>query len=164
MVKRPFQSQARGALAHPRCGHGQSDHAGVRTLPKRRPSSFARMWCCLPRHRPCLPSIADRPPVSHSVGELIDTVHQRVRLGILSGLTGSRRADFGYLREHRVDLDPASTTSALEVTNGNLSKHLQGLEAAGYVSIEKTFADRRPRTWVAATKAGRAAFTAEVAA
>lgn len=90
--------------------------------------------------------------MSHPVGELTDTVHQRVRLGILSVLTESRRADFGYLRD------------ALEVTDGNLSKHLQVLEAAGYVSIEKTFVDRRPRTWVAATKAGRAAFAAEVAA
>ncbi len=90
--------------------------------------------------------------MSHPVGELTDTVHQRVRLGILSVLTESRRADFGYLRD------------ALEVTDGNLSRHLQVLEAAGYVSIEKTFADRRPRTWVAATKAGRAAFAAEVGA
>lgn len=70
--------------------------------------------------------------MSHSVGELTETVHQRVRLGTLSGLTKSRRADFGYLRD------------ALEVTNGNLSKHPQVVEAAGYVSIEKTFADRRP--------------------
>jgi DNA-binding MarR family transcriptional regulator len=90
--------------------------------------------------------------VNHPVGALSDTVHQRVRLGILAVLAESRRADFTYLRD------------ALEVTDGNLSKHLQVLESAGYVVIEKTFEERRPRTWVAATKAGRKAFAGEVAA
>lgn len=52
----------------------------------------------------------------------------------------------------------------LEVTDGNLSKHLQVLEEAGYVAIEKTFEDRRPRTWLAVTRAGRAAFVTEVSA
>jgi DNA-binding MarR family transcriptional regulator len=90
--------------------------------------------------------------VSHPVRDLSDTVHQRIRLGVLSVLAESRRADFGYLRD------------ALEVTDGNLSKHLQVLEAAGYVSIEKTFEHRRPRTWISVTRAGRAAFVAEVSA
>jgi DNA-binding MarR family transcriptional regulator len=90
--------------------------------------------------------------VSHPVRDLSDTVHQRVRLGVLSVLAEARRADFVYLRD------------ALEVTDGNLSKHLQVLEAAGYIAIEKTFEDRRPRTWISATKAGRAAFVAEVSA
>jgi len=90
--------------------------------------------------------------VNHPVGALTDTVHQRVRLGILSVLAESRRADFGYLRD------------ALEVTDGNLSKHLQVLESAAYIVVEKTFEDRRPRTWIALTKAGRDAFAGEVAA
>lgn len=90
--------------------------------------------------------------MTHPVRDLTDTVHQRVRLGVLSILTESRRADFGYLR------------NALEVTDGNLSKHIQVLEAAGLVDIEKAFEGKRPRTWVAITKAGSAAFASEIAA
>ena len=89
--------------------------------------------------------------MTHPTNGLDDTVHQRVRLGILSVLAGSRRADFGYLR------------AALELTDGNLSRHLQVLGDAGYVRLEKTIEGNRPRTWVAATKEGRAALAVEVA-
>jgi len=89
--------------------------------------------------------------VNHPALQLDDVVHQRVRLGILAVLAESRRADFVYLRE------------ALDLTDGNLSRHLQVLETSGYVEIEKTFEGRRPRTWIAATKAGRKAFASELA-
>ena len=89
---------------------------------------------------------------SHPSQRLDDVVHQRVRLGILAVLAEADQADFGYLKE------------ALGLTDGNLSRHLQVLEEAGYVRIDKTFEGRRPRTWVGATKAGRAAFAAELAA
>lgn len=90
--------------------------------------------------------------MTHPALRLDDTVHQRVRLGILAVLAEARRADFAYLRE------------ALSLTDGNLSRHLGVLEDAGLVEIEKRFEGRRPRTWVQATKAGRAAFAEEVAA
>jgi DNA-binding MarR family transcriptional regulator len=88
----------------------------------------------------------------HPSQRLDDVVHQRVRLGILAVLAEADDADFAYLKE------------SLGLTDGNLSRHLQVLEAAGYVRIDKTFEGRRPRTWVGATKAGRAAFAAELAA
>ena len=90
--------------------------------------------------------------MSHPTNELDDTIHQRVRLGVLAVLAESRRVDFSYLR------------TTLEVTDGNLSRHLQVLEGGGYVRIEKTFERRRPRTWVSLTKQGRAAFRAEIEA
>ena len=90
--------------------------------------------------------------MSHPANDLEETTHQRVRLGILAVLAESRRADFGYLR------------GTLELTDGNLSRHLQVLEEAGYVRVEKTFVGRRPRTWVSLTRAGRAALDGEVAA
>ena len=90
--------------------------------------------------------------MSHPTNELDDTIHQRVRLGVLAVLAESRRVDFSYLRQ------------TLELTDGNLSRHLQVLEAGGYVSIEKTFDRRRPRTWISLTKQGRAAFAAEIEA
>jgi DNA-binding MarR family transcriptional regulator len=90
--------------------------------------------------------------VTHPALRLDDTVHQRVRLGILAVLSEARRADFSYLRE------------ALELTDGNLSRHLQVLEEAGLVKVEKGFEGRRPRTWVEATKRGRRALEAEMSA
>ena len=44
------------------------------------------------------------------------------------------------------------------MTAGNISSHMSRLENAGYVSIEKGFAGKRPHTVYAMTAAGRAAF------
>ena len=44
------------------------------------------------------------------------------------------------------------------LTAGNISSHMARLEAAEYVSIEKTFVDKRPRTTYALTDTGRTAF------
>ncbi|MGI8983380.1 MAG: winged helix-turn-helix domain-containing protein [Acidimicrobiales bacterium] len=89
---------------------------------------------------------------AHPSQRLDDVVHQRVRLGILAVLAEADEADFGFLKD------------SLNLTDGNLSRHLQVLEEAGFVEVNKVFVGRRPRTWIAATKAGRAAFAAEVAA
>jgi len=88
----------------------------------------------------------------HPSSRLDDVVHQRVRLGILAVLAEADQADFGYLKE------------SLGLTDGNLSRHLQVLEEAGFVHITKAFEGRRPRTWVSPTKPGRAAFARELAA
>ena len=90
--------------------------------------------------------------MTHPSQDLDETVHQRVRLGILSVVVEARRADFTYLRD------------SLALTDGNLSRHLQVLESAGYVDVEKTFEGRRPRTWVSVTKEGRRALAAEITA
>lgn len=89
---------------------------------------------------------------AHPSQRLDDVVHQRVRLGILAVLAEADLADFAFLKE------------SLALTDGNLSRHLQVLEEAGFVRIRKTFEGRRPRTWIAATKAGRGAFASELAA
>ena len=89
--------------------------------------------------------------MTHPSSALDDTIHQRVRLGILAVLSESRRADFAYLKD------------VLEVTAGNLSQHLAVLEEAGHVQIAKSFEDKRSRTWVTVTRRGRAALASEVA-
>lgn len=89
---------------------------------------------------------------THPSQLLDDTVHQRVRLGILAVLAEADRADFGFLKE------------TLDLTDGNLSRHLRVLEDAGYVTIEKGYEDRRPRTWVNATRKGRRALTEHLTA
>ncbi len=79
-------------------------------------------------------------------------MHQRHRLGILTITAEAHRADFGYLRD------------ALNLTPGNLSRHLTVLEEAGLVQVEKGYEGRRPRTWVRITRPGRAALAAELSA
>jgi DNA-binding MarR family transcriptional regulator len=88
--------------------------------------------------------------VTHPSLKLDDVVHQRVRLGILAVLAEAKRADFGYLRD------------ALDLSDGNLSRHIQVLEEAGLVRVEKGYEGRRPRTWVSATRRGRTALDAEL--
>ena len=52
--------------------------------------------------------------------------------------------------------------TALGLTEGNLSRHLTKLEAAGYVRLKKGYQGRRPRTWVRLTGKGRDAFFAHL--
>jgi DNA-binding transcriptional ArsR family regulator len=89
-------------------------------------------------------------PGAHPTNGLDDTVHQRHRLGILT-ITAEARAEFGYLR------------GALDLTPGNLSRHLTVLEEAGLVHVDKGYQGRRPRTWVRITGRGRAALASELA-
>ena len=96
-----------------------------------------------------LPEPATGGPPTRGIDE---TVHQRHRLGIPTITSEAERAEFGYLRE------------ALELTAGNLSRHLTVLEDAGLIQVEKGYHGRRPRTWVGITRHGRAALAAELAA
>lgn len=87
--------------------------------------------------------------------ELNETIHQPVRLRIMAALVtldSGDEVDFTYLRD------------LLEVTDGNLGAHLRKLEEAGYIAVNKTFVERKPRTYVSATAAGRKVFQEHVAA
>jgi DNA-binding MarR family transcriptional regulator len=90
--------------------------------------------------------------MTHPTRRLDPTIHQPARLGILTVAAETKRIDFVSLRD------------VLELTDGNLSRHLATLEQAGYVSVEKAFENRRPRTWITITRAGRRALAAEIAA
>lgn len=83
---------------------------------------------------------------SFDIGKLDDVIHGRVRLGVMAYLADAEVADFTELK------------TLLDVTQGNLSVHLRKLEEAGYVSIDKSFLDRKPLTRVRMTEAGRLAF------
>ena len=87
------------------------------------------------------------------MAELNPLIHQPTRLRIMAALVGmddGDKADFTFLRD------------LLDLTDGNLSVHIQRLEEAGYVAVEKTFVKRRPKTWIWVTPEGRAAFTDHV--
>lgn len=88
--------------------------------------------------------------MSHPIQDLDDVVHQRNRLGILAVAQEASKVEFGFLKE------------TLGLTDGNLSRHLQVLEEAGFVEVDKGYSGRRPRTWVRITRAGRKAFAREV--
>jgi len=78
--------------------------------------------------------------------ELDPLLHSELRLGVISILLGVEEADFVYLREQ---------TGA---TGGNLSVQIDKLEKAGYITVEKTYAGKKPRTVCHITTAGKRAF------
>jgi DNA-binding MarR family transcriptional regulator len=82
------------------------------------------------------------------VEQIDEVIHGRLRLGIMAYLAHTEAADFNELK------------AALNATQGNLSIHLRKLEEAGYVSIDKSFLNRRPLTRARLTPQGRQAFTA----
>ena len=86
-----------------------------------------------------------RPAPAEIATSLDRLLHDRMRLGIVSALAAAAGLSFTDLK------------SALNATDGNLSVHARKLEDAGYVSCEKTFAGRTPRTTYTLTASGRRA-------
>ncbi|HTX78246.1 MAG TPA: transcriptional regulator [Longilinea sp.] len=89
------------------------------------------------------------------MAQLNELIHQPVRLRIMAALVAlepGNEVDFSYLG------------GLLEVTDGNLGAHLRKLEEAGYIAVNKTFVERKPRTYVAVTSEGRRVFQEHVAA
>jgi DNA-binding MarR family transcriptional regulator len=79
-------------------------------------------------------------------------IHERGRLLIMSLLAASESLSFKELKEY------------LKMTDGNLSVHMRTLEESGYVSVCKSFVDRKPRTEYALTEEGRRAFQEHIQA
>jgi DNA-binding MarR family transcriptional regulator len=75
-----------------------------------------------------------------------------VRLGIMSVLAVSKSMDFTGLRE------------SLSVTDGNLASHLRALEDAGYITMEKSFINRKPNTKYTITDDGLESFMSHIRA
>ena len=73
-------------------------------------------------------------------------LHSELRLAVMSVLISIEEADFVYHRNE---------TGA---TAGNLSVQLDKLSQAGYITVEKTFDGKKPRTLCAVTDVGRKAF------
>ncbi|MBV8775710.1 MAG: transcriptional regulator [Alphaproteobacteria bacterium] len=74
-------------------------------------------------------------------------IHEKVRLGVLTSLVAHPKGlAFGDLKR------------LCGVTDGNLSRHLQVLQEAGMVEIEKGYEANRPHTTCRLTRAGRRRF------
>ncbi|MBL7857828.1 MAG: transcriptional regulator [Cyclobacteriaceae bacterium] len=79
--------------------------------------------------------------------ENLDKVlEHRVRLQIMSVLIANDSYDFSSLKE------------MLAVTDGNLATHMKALEKEKYITVSKSFIDRKPSTKYKATERGRNAF------
>lgn len=78
--------------------------------------------------------------------QLDRVIHEKGRLAIMSMLAASPELSFTELRE------------ALGMTDGNLTTHIRTLQEAGYVSVTKSFQNKRPLTTCSLTPAGSKAF------
>jgi DNA-binding HxlR family transcriptional regulator len=83
--------------------------------------------------------------------ELDRTIHERIRLGIVSALAINDSLSFNDLRR------------LLKTTDGNLSVHARKLEEARYVTCSKFFDGRIPRSEYRLTPAGRRALEKYIA-
>ena len=77
-------------------------------------------------------------------------IHQPSRLRIMAALVALPSGE---------GMDFVSLKEIAKFTDGNLSSHLSVLEQAGYVSIDKTFEGKKPKTHVWMTSKGREAFS-----
>jgi DNA-binding MarR family transcriptional regulator len=74
-------------------------------------------------------------------------IHERARLGVLTSLVAHPKGlVFGDLRR------------LCQLTDGNLSRHLQVLQEAGLVDMVKSFENNRPQTVCQITPDGRARY------
>ena len=78
--------------------------------------------------------------------QLNKAFENKVRLGIMSALMVNESMDFNGLKE------------LLGLTDGNLASHLKTLEKNAYISVSKTFKQRKPLTKYYATPEGKTAF------
>jgi len=99
-----------------------------------------------PTRRPVTPTAPEVATASGIATSLDRLLHDRMRLGIVSALAASD-----------VPLSFTELKAALNATDGNLGVHARKLEDAGYLSCEKMFSGRTPRTEYALTAAGRRA-------
>jgi DNA-binding transcriptional ArsR family regulator len=94
-----------------------------------------------------------KPEQALDLSQLVEVdriIHEPARAAILAVLYGVESADFKFLLE---------TT---QLTKGNLSVHARKLQAAKYLTIEKSFLNNYPHTRYRMTKLGKTAFRAYV--
>ena len=74
--------------------------------------------------------------------DLNKIVHEPNRLRIMMVLSGLDAADFNFL------------LTTLSLTRGNLSRHIDKLESAGYLKVKKSFKGKVPNTSYQMTQKG----------
>jgi DNA-binding MarR family transcriptional regulator len=74
--------------------------------------------------------------------EFDKVIHEPARLRIMMILTGIEHADFNFLM------------TTLNLTRGNLSRHIEKLESADYLKVKKSFNGKIPNTSYQLTQKG----------
>ena len=90
--------------------------------------------------------MAETEDNTSSIEDIDDTIHGRLRLGVMAYLSVVNPASFPEL------------IRKTGTTHGNLSTHLTKLEVAGYIRQEKGYKGKRPQTLVHMTEEGRKAW------
>jgi DNA-binding MarR family transcriptional regulator len=85
-------------------------------------------------------------PMLHQLADIDQVIHAPARLMVLTYLYVVESVDYVFL------------VRLTGLTWGNLSTHLNKLEGAGYVTINKEFRGKKPHTTISLTKQGRVAF------
>ena len=78
--------------------------------------------------------------------ELNPLLHSQLRLAVMSILMNCEQASFVYLKKQT------------QATAGNLSVQIEKLQAAGYLTVNKSFEGKKPLTTCSVTETGRQAF------
>jgi DNA-binding transcriptional ArsR family regulator len=89
--------------------------------------------------------VAVHAPAPQTALDLDRLIHERMRLGIVSALAVNDHLSFNDLKK------------LLKTTDGNLSVHARKLEEAGYITCEKYFEGRMPKTEYRLAPPGRRA-------
>ena len=84
----------------------------------------------------------------HPLADIDQIIHAPARLMVLTYLYVVESADYVFLMR------------LTGLTWGNLATHLNKLEEAGYVDIQKTFDGKKPKSILRMTEQGRNAFRA----
>lgn len=87
-------------------------------------------------------------PDLHPLADIDPIIHAQARLMILTYLYVVESADYVFLMRQT------------GLTWGNLATHLNKLEEAGYIEVEKTYKGKKPLTLLRMTDQGRAALRA----
>lgn len=90
-------------------------------------------------------TIADQDGL-HPLADVDQVIHASARLMVLTYLYVIESADYVFLKNQT------------GLSWGNLSTHLNKLEQAGYVAIEKGYKGKKPHTMIRLTDLGRTAF------
>lgn len=74
--------------------------------------------------------------------EIDKVIHEPARLRIMMILSGIEQADFNFL------------LNTLDLTRGNLNRHIEKLESAGYLKVERSFKGKVRNTSYQITREG----------
>jgi DNA-binding HxlR family transcriptional regulator len=90
--------------------------------------------------------MSDQNNAIFDFNEIDDIIHARIRLAIMTILLVRGKTDFATLKNQT------------KTSDGNLSTHLRKLEDAGYISIKKSFVERKPITIYWVNETGKKAY------